>query len=196
MASVRIGLVRPAQRAAACLSVAILVAIEGFPAWAQSAAPSGDLRLGPLGIMTQTPTLLDLSAGVYDLIGNAHRNRTGVFGAELRIGRRWAGIGPAIGTIVDTRGGGMVYAGIDSDLTLGPVVITPLAGLGAWWHGSRRDENLGGPLEFRLSLAAAYAFGNGTRLGIRFGHISNANIHRLNPGENDLMVTYGVPLGL
>ena len=159
-------------------------------------APSNELRLGPLGIMTQAPTLLDLGAGVYDLIGNAHRNETGAFDAELRLGQRWAGIGPAVGSIVDLRGGGMVYVGVDSDLTLGPIVVTPLMGLGAWWRGCRGDENLGGTFEFRLSLAAAYAFGDGSRLGIRFGHISNADIHWVNPGENDLMVTYGTPLRL
>jgi hypothetical protein len=163
---------------------------------AQSAAASSDLRLGPLGIMTQAPTLLDLGAGVYDLIGNAHRNQTGAIDAELRVGQRWAGIGPAVGTIVDLRGGGMVYVGIDSDLALGPVVVTPLIGLGAWWRGSGSDEDLGGTFEFRLSIAAAYAFENGSRLGIRFGHISNADIHQVNPGENDVMVTYAIPLGL
>jgi len=146
--------------------------------------------------MTQPPTLLDLGAGVYDLIGNAHRNETAAFDAEMRFGQRWAGIGPAVGTIVDLRGGGMVYVGIDSDLSLGPVVVTPLAGLGAWWRGGHDDENLGGTFEFRLSLAAAYAFADGSRLGIRFGHISNADLHRVNPGENDLMLTYGMPLVL
>lgn len=146
--------------------------------------------------MTEAPTLLDLGAGVYDLIGNARRNETGAFGGELRLGQRWAGIGPAVGSIVDLRGGGMIYVGIDSDLAVGRIVITPLLGLGAWWQGDRNDENLGGTFEFRVSLAAAYAFDNGSRLGIRFGHISNADVHRVNPGENDLMVTYAIPLGL
>lgn len=146
--------------------------------------------------MTQAPTLLDLGVGVYDLIGNAHRNETGAVDAELRLGQRWAGIGPAVGTIVDLKGGGMVYVGLDSDLALGPVIVTPLMGLGAWWRGGGNDENLGGTFEFRLSLAAAYAFDNGSRLGIRFGHISNADLHQRNPGENDLMVTYGMPLKL
>ncbi len=66
---------------------------------AQSIPASDELRLGPLGIMTQAPTLLDLGAGVYDLIGNAHRNETGGIDAELRLGQRWAGIGPAIGMV-------------------------------------------------------------------------------------------------
>jgi hypothetical protein len=48
---------------------------------------------------------------------------------------------------------------------------------------------LGGAHEFRLFLAAAYAFDNGSRLGIGFGRISNADIHLRNPGENDLMIT-------
>jgi hypothetical protein len=147
-------------------------------------------------ILTQAPTLLDLGAGVYDIIGNAHRNETGAAAAELRFGQRFFGIGPAVGTIVNFRGGGMAYFGVDSDIAVGRVVVTPLAGLGAWWRGSGKDENLGGTFEFRLSLAAAYAFDNGSRLGVRFGHISNANIHKANPGENDLMLTYGIPLNL
>jgi hypothetical protein len=164
------------------------------PALAQS--PPEGLRLGPLTILTQAPTLLDLGAGVYDIIGNAHRNETGAADAELRLGQRWGGVGPAVGTIVDARGGGMAYLGIDSDVALGPVIVTPLAGLGGWWHGGHNDENLGGTFEFRLSLAAAYAFDNGSRLGLRFGHISNADIHKVNPGENDVMATYAFPLTL
>jgi lipid A 3-O-deacylase len=181
--------------ALAAILFALGIAATGT-ARAQPALPDDPLRLGPLGIMTQAPTLLDLGAGVYDLIGNAHRNETGAADAELRLGQRWGGLGPAVGTIIDARGGGMVYVGIDSDITVGPVVVTPLAGLGAWWRGSQHDENLGGSFEFRLSLEAAYAFESGSRLGLRFGHISNADIHNVNPGENDVMATYGLPLAL
>jgi len=74
--------------------------------------------------------------------------------------------------------------------------VTPLGAVGAWWHGGRRDENLGGTFEFRISLAAAYEFADSSRLGLRFGHISSADINKKNPGENDLMLTYGIPLQL
>ncbi|HLI22394.1 MAG TPA: acyloxyacyl hydrolase [Stellaceae bacterium] len=171
-----------------------LALVSGSAAQAQSSDDA--LRLGPLGILTREASVLDVGAGVYDLIGNAHRNETSAADAELRLGRRWGGIGPAVGTIVDFRGGGMGYVGIDSDLALGPVVVTPLLGLGAWWRGGNDDENLGGTFQFRLSLEAAYAFAGGSRLGVRFGHISNGDIHKVNPGENDVMVTYGLPLGL
>lgn len=188
-------------RSSRLLMLAAVFALLGTsmagPARAQpSAAADDQLRLGPIGILTQAPTLLDVGAGVYDIIGNAHRNETGTADAELRLGQRWGGIGPAVGTIVDFRGGGMVYSGIDSDLALGPVVLIPLAGVGAWWRGGKSDENLGGTFEFRLSLEAAYAFDSGSRLGVRFGHISNADIHKANPGENDLMLNYGLPLSL
>jgi lipid A 3-O-deacylase len=190
------GLCALRRRLALTTIFALLGVSVAGSAWANSAAPDDQLRLGPIGIMTEAPTLLDVGAGVYDIIGNAHRNETGGADAELRLGQRWNGIGPAVGTIVDFRGGGMIYAGIDSDFALGPVVVTPLAGVGAWWRGGKSDENLGGTFEFRLSLEAAYAFDGGSRLGVRFGHISNADIHKVNPGENDLMLTYGLPLSL
>src|ERR1700722_9876098 len=110
-----------ARLALAALLLAFL-AVSGIrPARAQSAA-TDDLRLGPILIMTAAPTLLDLGAGVYDVIGNAHRNETGAADAELRLGQRLYGIGPAVGTIVDLRGGGMVYVGLDSDLAVGPLI--------------------------------------------------------------------------
>jgi lipid A 3-O-deacylase len=77
----------------------------------------------------------------------------------------------------------MVYVGIDSDIVLGRV-------------RQQDDENLGGAFKFRRSLAVAYAFDNGSRLGVRFGHISRADIHQQNPSENDLMVAYGMLLVL
>jgi hypothetical protein len=74
--------------------------------------------------VTQAPTILDLGAGVYDLIGNAHRNEIG--GGRCRT-LHWPALGgnrPGGRAIADLRGGGMVYVGIDSDIALGPVVIT------------------------------------------------------------------------
>ena len=150
--------------------------------------------LGPVTLRGNGPSFLDLGAGVYDLIGNAHRNETGAAEVEFRYGQKLYNIGPAVGVIGDLRGGGMVYAGIYSDFALGPIVITPLGGFGAWWHGASNDENLGGTFEFRLQLEVSYEFDNAGRIGVRFGHISNADIHKSNPGDNDVMLTYAAPL--
>lgn len=152
------------------------------------------LRSGPMRILSDTPSHLDLGAGVYDIIGNAHRNETAAVDAEYRFGSKLYHIGPAVGVIADMRGGGMVYGGFYGDIAFGRVIITPLAGLGAWWHGGRTDEDLGGTFQFRLSLEVAYRLDDRSRLGVRFGHISSADIHKVNPGENDLMLIYAFPL--
>jgi lipid A 3-O-deacylase len=160
---------------------------------AQTSA-EGELRLTPLQLQTGAPSYLEVAAGVYDIIGNGHRNQTAGASLEYRFGRKFYYVGPAVGIIGELNGGGMVYVGFYGDIPIGPVVVTPLAGFGAWRHGSRKDEDLGGWFEFRLSLEAAYQFANLSRLGLRFGHISNANTRRRNPGENDLMLTYALPL--
>ena len=151
-------------------------------------------RLGPIAILGSGPSYLDLGAGVYDLVGNAHRNQTAAGELEFFYGKKILGFGPATGVIENIRGGGMFFVGFYNDFTLGPVVLTPLLGLGAWWHGGSNDENLGGTFEYRLELNFAYQFDNLSRLGFRLGHISNANAHARNPGDNDLMLTYSLPL--
>jgi lipid A 3-O-deacylase len=166
---------------------------------AQSSA-GGELRLAPMPLQTPIPlptdakSYLEAAAGVYDIIGDGHRDETAAASIEFRLGRKLYYLGPAVGLIGNMRGGGMIYLGLYGDIPIGPVVVTPLAGLGAWRRGGHSDEDLGGWFQFRLSLEAAYQFLDRSRLGLRFGHISNADIHRKNPGENDLMLTYALPL--
>jgi hypothetical protein len=160
---------------------------------AQSQQDQGT-RFGPGELLGSGHSYLDLDAGVHDLIGNGHRNETFAANGEYHVGAKFYGIGPALGLIADGRGGGMGYAAIYSDVAAGPVIVTPLAGFGLWWHRSHGDEELGGPFEFRLSLAVAYQFAKQMRWGMRFGHISNANINHVNPGENDLMAICSWPL--
>ncbi|HJT06016.1 MAG TPA: acyloxyacyl hydrolase, partial [Stellaceae bacterium] len=80
-----------------------------------------------------------------------------------------------------------------ADVRLGNLVITPFGGLGGYHRGD--GEHLGGTFQFRLSLAVAYEFANRSRLGVQYAHISNARIHDINPGDNELLVTYSLPLG-
>ena len=82
-------------------------------------------------------------------------------------------LGPALGVIADLDGGGMVDATVYADLNIGSIVVTPMGGIGADWQGNRSDEPLGGTFQFRLSLEAAYQFGDRSRIGLRAGHISS-----------------------
>jgi hypothetical protein len=84
------------------------------------------------------------------------------------------------------------YAGLYGDLALGRFILTPLAAVGGYHQG--RSEDLGGTFQFRLSADLSYQFDNQSRLGVQFAHISNAGISSTNPGENELLLTYGIPL--
>jgi lipid A 3-O-deacylase len=47
--------------------------------------------------------------------------------------------------------------------------------------------------QFRTGLGVAYEFDDGTRLGVRVAHVSNAGIHDDNPGEEELYVRFALP---
>ena len=174
------------------------LALSGGDSRAQQPAQSligRDIHLGPVNIHGDEHSYLELGAGVYDMVGDAHRHRTAAGTFEFHYGRKLFGIGPMVGVIQNIRGGGMAYAGFYSDIAIGPIVLVPEAGAGAWWHGGSNDENLGGTWEFRLGFTVAYEFQNRSRLGLRLGHISNKDMYNKNPGDNDVMLTYAFPLG-
>ena len=47
--------------------------------------------------------------------------------------------------------------------------------------------------QFRLALGITYQFEDRSRLGITLGHISNAQIHDDNPGEDEVYVSFALP---
>jgi lipid A 3-O-deacylase len=156
--------------------------------------PGDSLHLGPVEALGTQPSRVELGVGAEDVIGTHDGHQTFGADAEYHFGQKLYSFGPTVGVIANSHGGGMAYAALYSDLALGPVIVTPLGGIGAWWHGDHGDQELGGTFEFRISIEAAYQFANLSRFGLRLGHISNADLHTKNPGENDLMLTYALPL--
>lgn len=82
-------------------------------------------------------------------------------------------------------GGGLLA---DIDLTE-KWVLTPSIGAGLYAQGSS-DLDLGYPIIFRSQLEAAYKLTTGNRLGIAFGHFSNAGLDNENPGTEVFNVYY------
>lgn len=74
--------------------------------------------------------------------------------------------------------------------------MTPLGAIGGYHKGG--GEDLGSAFQFRPSIQVSYEFGNQSRLGVEFTHISNAGTGRdhRNPGPNEVLLTYGIPLRL
>ena len=70
-------------------------------------------------------------------------------------------------------------------------IFTPSFGIGYYDDGD--GKKLGNNIEFRTTLEISYQLKNKNRIGISFGHISNANIGDKNPGVEILSLSYQVP---
>jgi lipid A 3-O-deacylase len=146
-------------------------------------------RLGPIVVHGNEADHLLLGAGVFDL----RDDPSGAGTVEYRFGRKVFVVGLALGLMTNTDGGLFGYVGAYGDLSYKKIYMTPQLAIGGYREGSSKD--LGGVFQFRQSLDLAYRFGNGHRLGIRAAHISNADIYDINPGEEELLLTYSFPLG-
>ena len=149
-------------------------------------------RLGPIELLGDGPSYAEMGVGAFDVFAiQGKRTTSAAAEAQLRWGRKAWFIGPAIGLMGNTDGGVFGYAGIYTDLVYGHVVFTPVLGLGGYAQGDSKE--LGGVFEFRSELGVAYQFHDGSRLGMRIAHLSNAGIYNQNPGEEELHVTYALP---
>jgi len=175
----------------AALAVVLLCGLDAGATAAQTS--SAPLQLGSAQVAGDDASYLDLGVGSFGS-GAGHPAPDAAEGrVELRYGKKLFHLGPALGLLANTKGGVFGYAGLYADVHLGNVVITPLGGVGGYHRGD--GEHLGGTFEFRLSFAAAYEFADRSRLGLQYGHISNAGTHDINPGDNELLVSYSFPLG-
>jgi hypothetical protein len=137
------------------------------------------------------PALLALGMGYYDI--NLRDDEAADFRLEYRsdlalwIVRPWAGL--------EVTSDGAVYGlgGVLADIDLGPRFrLTPSIGAGLYHDGDGKD--LGHAVEFRSQVELSYRFEGGRRLGLAFGHISNASLGDDNPGTEILTLYYMIPL--
>ena len=69
-------------------------------------------------------------------------------------------------------------------------IFTPSFGAGYYDDGD--GKKLGSEIEFRTTFEVSYQLKNENRIGLSFGHISNANIGNKNPGVEILSLSYQV----
>jgi lipid A 3-O-deacylase len=169
------------------ISLAAILLSVGFaaPAFAQDAiSDAGDTNVDYLSI----------GVGVWDITQDDD------MATDLRIEYRdgesliWE-IKPWAGLEVTTDGSIWGGAGILADLNITDnIYFIPSFGVGLYAQGSN-DKDLDHPIEFRSQLEAGYQFDNDQRVGISFGHISNADLGDDNPGTEILNVYYHIPVG-
>ena len=81
---------------------------------------------------------------------------------------------------------GTLFVGEDSNF-----VFTPSFGAGYYDDGD--GKQLGNDIQFRTTFEFSYELKNKNRIGISYGHISNANLGDKNPGVEILSFSYQVP---
>lgn len=175
------------------LEAAVLAALVVFSGAARAEEEPGVVRsFGNVDLLGEGPNYLDLGVGVFDVFERkSDSKRSAALRAELRLGDKIYGLGPAVGALANTDRGAYGYFGLYADFKYRNLVVTPLAGLGAYHQADSSD--LGGVFQFRLALGIAYQFEDQSRLGLILGHISNAQIHDDNPGQDEVYVSFALP---
>ena len=174
------------------LALAVLVtaafvaqpAAAQWPGWPQ-------VSLGSPG----GPPRLALGAGAFDITPGGQRDAgtQGVFRGEYHFGDLLWIISPFMGLDVTTTGGTYLYGGFGFDINFGPNwVLTPNGAAGYYQHGN--GTRLGSWMEFRSGADLTYKFADQSRLGVSFQHMSNAGLTKFNPGEQEILLVYQLPL--
>ncbi len=150
------------------------------------------------------------SVGIYDIkFDNSDDKQTSDFRYEVRLDESIFDIGPEQDNFfflkpffgIELTGESAFYAlgGIYLEDNLGQLfsnkknklIFTPSFGAGYYENGDGLD--LGNDLQFRTTLEISYVLENYNRLGLSFGHISNANLGNKNPGVEVIAINYQIP---
>ncbi|MEZ4598348.1 MAG: acyloxyacyl hydrolase [Syntrophotaleaceae bacterium] len=174
-----------------CISVLFVVALLFLAARPSTAAEKPDIfhSSGHWQVYGDSAHYLDVGVGLFNVV-NSH-DSAGAGHLQLRLGPKAWFIGPTVGFLANLDGGYYGYGGIYGDFAWRSLILTPVLAAGGYEDGDGKD--LGGTFQFRLSLHLAYQFDNLSRLGIQIAHISNANIHDYNPGEEEIYLNYSWP---
>jgi hypothetical protein len=145
---------------------------------------------GGTHLVGEGPHYLNLAVGSFEAFDD--RDETVAGQVEFRFGQKLLYVGPLLGVLANDDGGFIGYAGIYLDLALGDFILSPQTGVGAYERGISKD--LGGTFEFISALGLSYQFADRSRLGLRYEHISNGNLHDMNPGADIFLLNYGMAL--
>ncbi|HWB47769.1 MAG TPA: acyloxyacyl hydrolase [Stellaceae bacterium] len=178
---------------ARCVLAAVAVVAVAMVGAALTARPAAaQFSLGSPG----GPMRLALGAGAFDFTPNDnHPDSTtqGLFSGEFHFGDLLWIVSPMVGVQVSTQGSTYLYGGFGFDINFTPNwVLTPNGAFG--WYERGSGTNLGSAAEFRTGAELDYKFDDQSRLGVTVHHISNAGIGKYNPGEQQIMLVYQLPL--
>ena len=100
-------------------------------------------------------------------------------------------LSPITGAMITADNAVYFYSGIETNFSLGPIIITPSFAPGYYNQGDGKD--LGHGLEFKSEVQVSFDLGESTNLGMSYNHVSNASIGDKNPGVEILSFSYHLP---
>lgn len=144
-----------------------------------------------LALADEKKIFLTPYVGVFDTLRRDHKLLAGL---EARYDSAHQYIKPKVGIFVNSKNSNYLYTGFNVELPIyhDKLFISPGFAVGA--YSKHRGKNLGGTLEFYSNLELSYKISYDHRIGINFGHISNASIYKKNPGTENLLLTYSIPI--
>ena len=150
------------------------------------------------------------STGMYDIKFDGSQTNTAIdFRYERRFDNSILNIGPEsenffylkpfLGLEITSDSASYILGGIYLEDNLGTLftgknsnfIFTPSFGAGYYDDGD--GKKLGNNLEFRTTFEVSYQLPDKNRIGVSYGHISNANIGQKNPGVEILSFSYQIP---
>ena len=97
-------------------------------------------------------------------------------------------VSPITGGFVTENSAVYLYTGIEWNVDIGDLLLTPSFAPGLYHEGDGKD--LGHVLEFKSEVQLSYASSERTRLGVSYNHVSNASLGDKNPGANSYMLNF------
>ena len=180
------------------LLATVVVAMVSAASHVAAEPPSSEVwqSIGGLEVLGPGPDYVSIGVGAFDVAGERQapgvKNRSAAGRIEYRRGReKLYFIGPMLGVMANTDGAVYGYGGIHAEAAYGNFVLTQFGAAGGYRKGNSKD--LGGVFEFRLGVGFNWQLADRSRVGVEVVHMSNGFTHYINPGEEELYVTFALP---
>ncbi len=135
------------------------------------------------------PPLLMGGVGLFD-IGSTNQ---GAAQLEYRGGHSCYHIHSMAGMTLTTNESFVGYLGLAYDISIGEKYkLTPSAAVAGYAKGN--GKNLGSFIQFRPAIEFTRTYSNRIRLGLQYSYLTNFGTAHPNPGVNNLMFLFGIPL--
>ena len=135
------------------------------------------------------PPLLMGGVGLFDIGSKVQ----GAAQLEYRGGHTYYHIHTMAGMTLTTNESFVGYLGLAYDIDIGQKYkLTPSAAAAGYAKGNGKD--LGSFIQFRPAIEFTRVYSNRIRLGLQYSYLTNFGTAHPNPGVNNLLFLFGIPL--